>query len=353
MPLWLGLLAVGAVLRLVYCFLPPLYTTDLLRNVGYGMAFPTWGFTLYEITPFDLSPWPCQFLWSNRNFPYPAVTLLFFAGVTLIHHALVWGKLVLTLIDGINAFLIYRISRDRILVLLYWFNPIHIWFASREGQFEPMVILWMLLALRCLQLRKPWAYFFLGLSIQAKIFPVFLVPYFLKHMSWHTMKANLQEWGWGIASLIPSVWAALTSSYLKQFISPGYIPAYNPLSWNVLDQSLRPFFPYPLIWAHWIVGIVFLLGCVYVIKQTGRWIDSFAPFVFVLFVKANKIGQFWYMMLTPAFCLTVEDARYRRLLFLLAFFLGIRSLYSILIGPIGYQNPADAQYLIELSLWGF
>ncbi len=351
--LFIGLLLAGAVLRLYYCTQAPIYTTDLLRNLGYGKAFLTWGFKLYDMVPFDFSPWHSQFLWPNRVYPYPAVTMLFFALIANIHPSLFFGKLVLTLIEAVNTGLIYRLSRDRLLVLLYWFNPISLWFVSHEGQFEPMVILFMLLAIERLVKGHGSAFLYLGLAIQTKLFPIFLIPYFMARMSWRDPKRLAQEWGWGALSLLPSIVAALFSGYMMHFIQPGFIPAYNPLHWKIGDPSLHPHFPYVLIVAHWLAGVIFVFGCIYGIHRHGKALQWIAPLVFVIFVKLNRIGQFWYLMLTPAFAMTVEDNMYRRLLFILAIVLGIRSLYSIFIGPIGYQNPEGAQYLVELSLWGF
>ncbi|MEW6238818.1 MAG: glycosyltransferase 87 family protein [Candidatus Omnitrophota bacterium] len=352
-PLFIALLAAGAAIRLIYCALPPLYTTDLLRNLGYGKAFPVWGFRLYDLTPSDLTPSPMQYLWPNHNFPYPAVTLLFYALIACLHSSLFFGKLALTLIDAVNARLIFKISQDRILAALYWFNPINIWFGSREGQFEPFVILLMLLALRELQKGRSRAYFYLGLAVQAKLFPIFLAPYFLSRLSWRELGRCVRVAVWGAASLVPSLAAACTSGYMAYFFRPGYIPAYNPITWNLGDPSLYPFFPFSLVLAHGIAGFAFVLFCLYGLRRTRQLMQWLAPLVFVFFVKFNRIGQFWYLMLTPAFCLTVEEPSCRRWLFLFSAALGVRSLYSILIGPIGYYNPPDAQYLNILCFWGF
>ena len=348
---WLFVL--GGILRLIYCFRIPLYTTDLLRNLGYGKAFADWGFKVYDLTPFDLSPWPAQFLWSNHHYTYPAMPLLFFAGIAALSPSLVLGKLVLTLLDGINTWMMYKITDDRRVALLYWLNPISVWYTSREGQFEAFVIFFMVLALCALQRKKPWAYALLGFAIQTKLYPVFLLPFFLSRMSWRNPRRWSHEALWGLISFFPSVWAWERSAYLSRLFSSGYTPVYNPISWNIGDPALHPFFPFWLILAHWVVGLIFVLGCVYGLLRTRDLVEWFAPMAFVVVAKANIIGQFWYMMLTPAFCLTVSETRSRRWLFVLAFALGVRSLYSIFIGPIGYQNPPDAAYLLEKAFWGF
>ncbi len=351
--IFLFILLCGGFLRLYYCFQTPLYTTDILRNLGYGAAFQEWGFCVYELTAFDLSPMPAQFLWHNHHYTYPAVTILFYALIAGIWNSIIFGKLIFMLIDAVNAGMMYAITKDRWISVLYWLNPISIWYSSQEGQFESLVVFWMVLAIYALQKKKPWAFAFLGLGIQTKLFPVFLAPYFFSRMSWKQPRKLCVEWGWGIASFLPSFVAQYQCNYLFHLFKPGYVPRYNPISWTLGDPSLYPFFPYWVVLIHWLVGLLFIAGCLYGIYKTKNLIEVSASFLFVLCVKASRIGQFWYLMLTPAFCLTVSDSKIRRLLFLLAFLLGIRSLYSIFVGPIGYQNPPDAMILLEKVMWGF
>ncbi len=351
--LFIVLITAGALLRLYYCFLPPLYTTDLLRNLGFGVAFWEWGFKVYDLTAFDLSPLASQFLWPNHHYTYPAVTLLFFALLSGIWPSVIFGKLVFTGFDAVNSWLMYKATGDRWIAVLYWLNPISVWYTSREGQFESFVVFWMVLSLLLLYKKKPWAFGCLSLAIQTKLFPVFLVPYFMSRMSWKNPKRLLREIGWGAAGFIPSLVAVFQCDYLMLFLEPGYIPRYNPISWTLGDPALYPFFPYWIILAHWVAGILFLAACLYGLKKTGKLAEISSPLLFVLAVKASRIGQFWYLMLTPAFCLTVQDNTVRRWLFAFAFLLGFRSLYSILIGPIGYQNPPDAVYLLGKVMWGW
>jgi len=346
------LLAVAA-LRLWFVCLPPLYTTDLLRNIGFGEAFWQWGFKIYSITAFDLSPAPAQFLWPTHHYTYPAVTLLFFSSLAAVHNSIFFGKIILTLIDAANAWLIGRVSQDRWLGLLYWLNPVSIWYTSREGQFEAWVIFWMLIALLGVQKKKAWAYGALGVAVQTKLFPVFLIPWFVFKMSWKNTNQLMNEIAWGALSLVPSICAIVFGTYLSRYFDPGYMPFYNPLTWNIANPKWFPHFPYWLIVAHFIAGVIFLCVCFYYACKRGYWLQAAAPFLFVSAVKTSVIGQFWYMMLVPVFCLTIEDRTWRRIFFGLCIVLGIRSLVSIFTGPIGYSNPPDAQYIIARSFWGY
>ncbi len=351
--LFWGLVVAVAGLRLWYVCLAPIYTTDVLRNIGYGEAFWEWGFHIYSLTAFDLSPSPAQFLWHAHHYTYPAMTLLFFAFTAAFHNSIFFAKMVLTLFDAANSCLIVRITKERWLGLCYWIYPISIWYTSHEGQFEAWVVFWMLVAIHELRRGKPWAFAALGLAIQTKLFPVLLIPYFLKHMSWKNLKLLCLETGFGIMSFFPSFYAILKGTYLTRFLQPGYMPDYNPLTWFIVEPQDFPEFPFWLIVGHFLGGFIFVVICINCMKKKNQFWPLFAPLAFVVLVKANIIGQFWYMMLVPAFCMTVEDRKARRVLVIVSFLLGLRSLYSICIGPIGYANPPDAQELIRLSFWGY
>ncbi|MCP4710129.1 MAG: hypothetical protein GY869_16020, partial [Planctomycetes bacterium] len=227
-PFWIVAAAAG--LRLGFCFATPLYTTDVLRNLGYGVEWWTYGFRVYEMTPFDFSPEVYQFLWPNRHYTYPAVTLIFFAGVAKVWASIVSVKLVLTLVDFFNAWTIGRITGNRWLALLYLCHPIGIWFVSHEGQSEPLVNFFMILCLYYLQKDRPVSFCFLTLAIQTKLFPVFLVPYALYKLWWKPIRRAGTYLAWGVAGFAPSVIAALSSGYLSHLFQPGYVPRNNPIS---------------------------------------------------------------------------------------------------------------------------
>lgn len=340
-------------LRAVYCFSVPLYTTDLLRNLGFGKAFHIWGFGVYDLTPPDFSPWPIQFLWPHHHYTYPAVTLLFYAGVTVISTSMAFAKCVLTLLDVLGTWLIYRVTRDRWTALLYWINPLGVWYVSREGQFEALAGLVMILALHELRREKPWALGLLSLAVQTKLFPVFLLPYFLARLSWRDPKRLARECAWGAAGWLPSLAAGLFSGYLIHLFEPGYIPQVNPISWRLHDPMQFYTYPYWLPVAHAGVSLVFLALCLYGMEKQQRVVEFLAPLAFLVFVKSILIGQFWYVTLLPAFCLPVEDTKWRRWLFAACLLFGARELHSIFIGPIGYQNPPDVMSLLEKAFGGF
>ncbi|MGC9326026.1 MAG: glycosyltransferase family 87 protein, partial [Candidatus Hinthialibacter sp.] len=339
--------------RIYYCFQLPLYTTDLLRNLGYGKAFWDYGFALYDMTAFDLSPWPCQFLWHNYHYTYPPLTLLLFGLIAALHTSMVWGKIVLTIFDALSAWIIGRASGDRWLGLLYWINPISIWYTSREGQFEGYVVFWTVLAVWALQRRKPWAYGLLGAAVQAKFFPLFLGPLFLARMSWKAPARLAREWAWGLAAFLPSLAAFLWGGYPEHLMEKNYVPPVNPISWSIGEPGVYQHFPVWLISSHWVVSVGFLLFCLYGMRRTQQVLPWIAPVVFVVLVRLSQMAQFWYFMLLPAFCLPVEDVKLRRILFVWCAAFGLLSLHSIFIGPTGYLNPPDAVVILQKAFWGF
>ena len=341
-----------AALRIAYCFAVPLYSTDVLRNLGYGIEFHYYGFRVYEMTPYDFSPELYQYFWPNYHYTYPAVTLLYFAVIAKVWAAIVFVKLILTLIEFLNAWLVYKVSDDRVCALIYLCHPVCIWFASHEGQFEPIGNVLTLTALWLLRKNRPSSFLFLALAIQTKLFPIFLLPLFLIKTVRISRGHVFRCVGWGLIGLFPSVIAAWNSRYLVHLFHPGYVPKSNPISWALFQPGLHGFTPFWLVFSHWIAGIVFLITILIFIRSEQRFLPFLAPLVFVAFVKANSIGQLWYMMFTPVFCLPVENRKHRRILMALTLLFGVREFWSIAVGPVGYCNPAPVMEILRMAMYG-
>lgn len=304
------------------------------------------------MTPFDFTPYDYQFFWPNRHYTYPAVTLLTFALVSGIWASIVFAKFVFTFIDCANAWLIYRLSSDRTIVLLYLCHPVGIWFVSHEGQFESVVNFFSLLALFCLKQRKPVCWFFLATAVQTKFFPLFLAPYFLYTLRKETPKFWFKSVGWGLLGCLPSILALVFSRYLAHLFQPGYVPSTNPMTWALFDTGLHAFNPFWLVLYHWVGSLFFLLVLFYFMKREQRAVPYFAPLVFLVFVKMIPLAHHWYMLMLPVMCLTVERPSHRRVLFVLTMMLGIRSILSITIGPIGYCNPPTVMNVLHACMFG-
>ncbi len=348
-----GIILCVAVIRIVFCFSVPLYTTDVLRNLGYGHEFQFYGFQVYEKIPYDFSPQLYQFFWPNRQYSYPAVTLFFFAGLAKVWASIVFAKLILTLLDCLNSWLIYKITADRWCSLLYFLHPIGLWFVSHEGQFESMVNFFSLLAIWFLQKKRASSFFFISVAIQTKLFPVFFAPYFLYRAFKISKRFLILSICWGLLGFLPSCVAVLNCNYLTYLFFPGFVPKNNPITWALFQPGLHAFTPFWLVLSHWVAGIVFLGAILYFVRSEQRFLPYFAPFIFVVFVKANPIGQFWYMLIAPVLCLTVENPVQRRILMGLTLLFGVRSVYSMLVGPVGYVNLEEIRYVLELGMYGF
>ncbi|MFH1739399.1 MAG: hypothetical protein ABIH23_10370 [bacterium] len=367
-PLTYAFIAVG-LLRFYYCFEVPVYTTDLFRNLAYGREFWHIGPQIYSVMPEDFAPEPYQFFWSTHGYTYPAATLGFFCLIAPICPGILHGKILLTLLSLFNTWMVYRITRDRWTAFLFWANPIAIWYGSHEGQFEPYVSTWMILGVWLLRRRSPWAMFCLAMGIQAKLFPVFLVPTFFL-TDW---RRPARRWALDIAffvvGFLPSIALALSGDYLIKLLSPAYIPRINHIPWKIDD--LKDFRPQPvwLIYLNAAVSkgtLLLLILLSYsrfralkqeVTTKTGQMMDSildYAPaFLFLCLLKSSPLTQFWHLMLLPAFAMTIQDRRHRRILFIMACLFGGRSLYTMLIGPFGDRNPSETMQVLSICFYRF
>ena len=348
--LTLGFIGVG-LLRLFFCFQVPWHTTDLLRNLGYGREFWHLGFSLYNYTPQDLSPHPCQFLWGGHHYTYPALTPLLFGLIAFLSPGLVAAKIWLTLFDVVNTVLIKKLTDDRVLAFLYWINPIGLWHVSHEGQFESYVSFWMILAIWLFRKRSPFAFCLLAGAIQTKVFPIFLVPTFFLYDWRIPSRVWFQRCVWFVIGFLPSFIALAQGEYMYRFLTPGYIPGMNPFAWGITDYGHFPYQPWWLIITNAITscGILFLL--VWLAARRRNILDYLPCFLFIFSVKCSPLAWFWYFQLVPAFALTVRDRGDRRLLFLAGMTLGTRSILSIFGLHFAYMNPPEILALQEACLW--
>ena len=346
----LGFISIG-ILRFVYCFQVPWHTTDLLRNLGYGREFWNHGFAIYNYTPQDFSPHPCQFLWEGHHYTYPAVTALFFALLSLVSPGLIAAKLWLTILDTVNTLMIGRITRDRVLAFLYWMNPIGVWHVSHEGQFEAFVSFWIIISIWLWRKRSPWAFCVLAGAIQTKLFPVLLVPTFFL-TEWHV---PFREWSRRTAlfalGFLPSLIAVTQGEYITAFLSPGYIPKLNHISWSITNPTYFKYQPWWLVVVNAITSTGTLFFIVLLLRK-GRVILDYVPcFLFLFFLKCSPLTQFWYLQLFPVFALTVQHRQHRRWLFIAGMTMGTRSVVSMLGVRFGYMNPPEVMALQEVLLW--
>lgn len=362
-------------LRLYYCFQVPTYTTDLFRNLGYGREFWHYGLQIYSATPEDFAPEPYQFFWGTHGYTYPAATLVFFVLAALICPGILHAKIILALLTVFNTWLVHRMTKDRWVTFLYWANPISLWFGAHEGQFEPYVSTWMILGIWLLRRESPWAMLCLGMGIQAKMFPVFLIPTFFL-ANW---RRPARRWAVDVAvfvlSFAPSIVLALTGDYVLKLFSPAYVTPINHIPWQISD--LQKFRPQPgwLIYLNAVVSKGTLFVLVYLAYLRYRALQraseaspgqislvqsvlDYAPaLLFLCFLKTSPMTNFWHLMLLPAFAMTIQDPRHRRLVFLCACLFGARSLYAIFLGPFfghfGDRNPEGTMQILSICFHRF
>lgn len=320
--------------RLYLCYQPPITSTDLLRYIGFGWEFWRYGLTIYNYPARAFGDTPYALLWPDLPFIYPAVCLLFFALLAKVWPALFFGKLILTAMEGVNAFLVWKISHDRWLALLYFANPVSLWWVSREGQYEPLVNLFVLLAIYLLPRRSTWAYLSLALAIQAKYTPVFLLPYFLKQ------KRGPREAITFVVGFLPSLAFALRSQYIFHILVSSHMAhSCNTYTWNLFDQSRLCGSPDWLVWANALLTYGLLALCLAFMVRRRQVTPYLGLALFVVFLKSVSWAQFWYLLLVPALAMTVDDVWERRLLFLLSFS-DSAALHSLFLRPFGWVNPS-------------
>ncbi len=351
------LVAAATIYRLYLCLQPPITSTDLLHNIGFGKEFWKYGLTIYNYPARHFIGTPYAGLWPHQHFIYPALSMLFFAFLAKIWPALFFGKLVLTAIEGLNAFLIWKISGDRLLALLYYISPASLWWVSREGQYEPLVVLFGLTALYFLSRRPQWAYFNLALAIQTKYTPGFLLPYFLGK------KTGWKEGLFFIVGFIPSILFILRSEYVFRIFTPGYMPTNcNSYTWNIFDADKLCGTPSWLVVINAVLTYGILILClafairrILMVRQAhhnGPWksrvlnslkggqvFEYLGLVLFIIFVKSIGAAGFWYIPTMPLFVLPIDKPRQRRLFFSLALF-EMAALHNLLIGPFGWVNES-------------
>lgn len=330
-------------LRLAFCFVAPAETTDVLRNLGYGRNFWTYGFAVYDLRPGELLPlhgW--ESLWWDQSYLYPVFTLLFFAVLASVSTSLIVARVVLTVCELMNAALVGRLTGSAPLALLYFASPASAWWVSGEGQFEPIVILPSLLSLYALRRGHTAASFaLLGVAVQTKLFPLLLLPALLARLDLRRVPVAL---GSLLLSLVPSVLLFGTHDYLGPlWAADGRPRGFNPLAWNIFHSGIFAWVPGWLVAWNAVVTYALLGGAIagaLAALRRRRYPEAVSclPLIaFLVVIKSMALCGFWYLLLAPALALAIEDERPRRALFCLALLEG-RGTTAAFLGPVAnYQ----------------
>jgi hypothetical protein len=323
--------------RLYLTTQPPINSTDLLRYIGFGKEFWTYGLTIYNYTPRDFGVTPYSNLWPDLQFIYPAMAMLFFAAVAAIWPSLFFARLVLTLLELANGLLITRITGDKLYGLFYFLNPVSIWWISHEGQYESLITFFTLLALLHLTLRTAWSYGWLGLAIQAKYWPGVLLPYFLNQ------DRRLRPLVIFAIAFVPSLFFILFSDYIFHiFGSQVMATNCNAFVWNLLDDTRTCGTP---MWqliinavATYGVLLVVLAGIVLDRRNPERWLTYVALLAFIVYYKSITWATSWYLLMFAILAIPIRRPWIRWAVLLLSFVEPI-AWAGIFGAPIGWVNP--------------
>ncbi len=332
-------LAYGLVLlaRLYQASQPPINSTDLLRYLGFGKEFWTYGLAIYNYTPRQFGDTPYSNIWADLQFIYPATAMFFFAAIAAVWPSLFFARLVLSLLELANGLLAGRLTGDRLYGLLLFLSPVSLWWTSREGQYEAVVVFFTLLALLHLARRTAWSYGWLGLAIQAKYWPGILLPYFLVRERHPRPLVIL------VLSFLPSLLFLLFSVYIFHiFGSERMAENCNPFLWNITDDSKSCWTPmwHLSIYAAATYGIlgVTLVGMFLDRRDPERLLSYSGVLLFVLYYKSINWAAAWYLPMFAVFAVPIQRRWVRWAIFLLS--LAEPIAWAGLLGsPIGWINP--------------
>lgn len=332
--------------RLYLATLPPINSTDLMRYLGFGRQFWRYGLGIYEHTPKEFGAVPYADLWPSLPFIYPAVALLFFAGIAGILPNLLFPRLVLTLIELVNSVLVARHTRSKWYGLVYFLSPVSIWWYSREGQYEPLVALTCLLALLSLARSSRWSYCWLALGVQAKYWPGVLLPHVLRR------ERRLSALGLGLLAFLPSLLFLVAGPYvLGALTSPGMAQNCNPYFWIPFDPLRSCWTPRWHLALNALATYGVLLAAVAALasetKRRSAILDYLPLLAFVAYYKSINWATAWYLPMCAVFALPIRRPWLRWVVLILTFVEPIA--WAGLLGrPIGWLNPAPpGQYV-----WG-
>lgn len=334
---WL-LLFVGAVAftRIHFCAQLPVSTGDLPRHLFYGLFVLRDGLAAAASPLTQLHGSLSDLSWAKLPYNYPPVALFFFTALAALSPTLFFAKLVLTAIEGGNAWLIGRYTGQRWLGAIYWASPASIWWVSREGQFEPLQSLLLIGAIVALRRYRVLAFVLLALAVQVKLLAILMLPWFLSQVWGDGRKARLSSLVAFVVGLAPSLLAATQYPVLAGLSQTVESLRYNPYFWNFLDRAIFLWNPKWLIVVDQLSSYGLLILLLLRARSSEAPITYFAPTAFMVLVKGSLLGQFWYFLQLPAFLLPLQERRLRFWLIALTPLLDVYSLAQILVGPFGW-----------------
>jgi len=300
-------IALVACLRLALCAQPMSDTSDTYRNLGYAYHLRDAGISLYTTFARDFQPESWATAWPDLPYTYPPVTLCFFASIASLGLGIFFVKLALTVID-LFVGLVFARQVSPWAGLLYFANPASLWLVSREGQFEPLVVLSLTLCILAAH-RERWvgAGVFFALALQTKQFALLLLPWLLWRARWARLSLGI---GLGFLPFL--------GFYLK---APGLLllpfrytqgeAAFNPYHW----QFWGPWGWIPrtdFIWCSLLSTAILALPVVAWWRSSrtlGSAVDLLPFTLCWAALKVARYAQFWYPLASPPFLLCLRDRK--------------------------------------------
>jgi hypothetical protein len=249
----LNLFIILLLTRIIFIFLNPFVTSDLLRNIFYGENFWIHGLRVYDYTPLDmdpnyniLDPLSGVLSWEKNMYDYPVLHLLFFAFISLLPFPVLVAKTIFTIFDLINFSLINR--NQKFKKIAWFYLIISSFMTSLEGQVVSITVFLFILGITLYESgSKRLAYFLSAIGFQWKIVGILLFPFYaIKDLFEIEEKFKFNEevreyLVQGIIFIIPvtilSIIPLIYSRYLlnSQFFT-GFL--YDVEPWNVLYLPL-------------------------------------------------------------------------------------------------------------------
>lgn len=166
------------------------YVSDHKSTLGYidtfnylPLTYFTFG-TYYRLINIlrlpELSSWVNN--WGTYQNSYPNLPLF-----------LLSLKLPYLAFDLLLGYYLYKIYKNRQIVILWFFNPISIYLIYILGNFDILPVLLTVMAYYYLSKKPPLTYLLLGIAIALKLYPIILLPFFLFHRpyNWRQMILNI------------------------------------------------------------------------------------------------------------------------------------------------------------------
>ncbi|MEW6682876.1 MAG: glycosyltransferase 87 family protein [Nitrospirota bacterium] len=312
-PQTLRLVVVFALLfRVVVVFQAPIQDDDLYRYVWDGRM--TWhGVNPYQYAPADdaLAAYRDPLIFPYINFSYvptiyPPLTQLAFAlvvglfGETLLAMKLAWTAVdILVIVATIALLRAARIAPARVIV--YAWAPLTIKEVAGSGHMDVFPVLLTLLAVLWAG-RRPWlGASALGAAVAAKLYPVLLVPLFLR---WFRARALLIPVIVVLAA-VPFLSAPLGQA-ARGLVTYGTYWMFNPGLFDLLQRGLSLMTSHHILAAKLLAGIAVILAILWRVRHrdgTMRDLCESVVWILAFTLLLTPTADPWYLLwLLPFLC---------------------------------------------------